>query len=68
MIVRYSKQFVKQLAKQPQKIQNSFYIRVDIFIENPFDPVLRNHALQGKLKGFYRALLNNPSSNIKMGA
>jgi len=53
VIVRYSKQFVKQLAKQPQKIQSSFYIRVDIFIENPFDPVLRNHALQGKLKGFY---------------
>jgi len=29
------------------------YLRVRFFADNPFDPLLRNHALQSKLKGLY---------------
>lgn len=53
MIIRYSKQFIKQLAKQPTKVQKAFYARITIFEENPHEPLLRNHALKGSLKGFY---------------
>lgn len=44
---------MKQLAKQPQKVQNSFYLRLELFEEDPANPLLRHHALTGKLKGFY---------------
>lgn len=53
MTIRYSKQFVKQLAKQPVKVQKATYLRIRLFEENPYDPLLRNHALRGKLKGMY---------------
>ena len=52
MIVRYSKRFTKQLAKQTPKIQKSFFVRIDIFIDNPYDPILKNHALKGKWLGY----------------
>lgn len=53
MTIRYSRRFVKQLAKQPPKIHLAFYVRIELFMANPFDPILRNHPLQGKLKGMY---------------
>jgi addiction module RelE/StbE family toxin len=53
MTIRYSKNFVKQLSKQPPNIQRAFYARLEIFADNPHEPLLRNHALSGKLKGFY---------------
>ncbi len=30
----------------------AFKERLEIFIEDPFDPRLRNHPLKGKLKGY----------------
>lgn len=51
MTIRYSRRFIKQLAKQPAKIQIAFDSRLELFIEDPHDPLLRNHVLQGKLKG-----------------
>lgn len=53
MTIRYSSRFVKQLAKQPPKIHLAFYARIELFMANPFDPILRNHPLQGKLKGMH---------------
>lgn len=53
MTVRYSRQFVKQLAKQPAQVQRAFYLRSELFLEDPHNPLLRNHQLSGKLKGFY---------------
>jgi len=44
---------VKQLAKQPDKVQQAFYVRLRLFQENPYDPFIRKHALGGKLKGLY---------------
>jgi len=53
MRVRYSKQFLKQLAKQPPKIEKALKVRLLIFQEDKNNALLRNHALQGTLKGYY---------------
>lgn len=53
MQVRYSKKFVKQLAKQPPKVKDALKLRIRLFVVDMHDPLLRNHALQGSLKGFY---------------
>ena len=53
MTVRYSRLFVKQFNKQPIKVQQAFYLRLRIFVEDPYNPLLRNHALSGELKGLY---------------
>lgn len=34
----------------PKKYQEQFSKKLDIFFENPFNPVLNNHQLNGKLK------------------
>ncbi len=53
MTIRFRKKFVKQLAKQLPKTQKALYIRIELFEEDIYNPLLNNHALQGKLKGFY---------------
>lgn len=53
MTIRYSRKFIKQLKKQPAKIQQAFYLRLELFREDPLDPILRQHPLKGKLKGSY---------------
>jgi len=53
MIIRFKKKFTKQLAKQPIKVQKALYVRIELFEEDVFSPILNNHALQGELKGFY---------------
>lgn len=52
MIVRIDKKFAKQLNKCPYKIQATFQKRLNIFINNPFDEILSNHALSGNWKGY----------------
>jgi addiction module RelE/StbE family toxin len=49
--VNYSKNFLKQLKKSPIKIQQTFRDRLVIFIENPINHLLNNHALTGKYTG-----------------
>lgn len=53
MKIRYSKKFVKQLAKQPDKVVRALKLRIELFEEDMYNPLLRNHPLQGKLKGYY---------------
>ena len=50
VIVDLHKNFKKQLAKAPKKYQEQFSKKLDIFFENPFNPVLNNHQLNGELK------------------
>ena len=52
MIIQFSRNFEKQLVKQDQKIRLAFNKRLSMFIVDPDNPVLRNHALKGKFKGF----------------
>lgn len=53
MTIRQTRRFVKQLAKQPAEVRQAYYNRLRIFAEDPHNPLLRDHALRGQLKGFY---------------
>jgi addiction module RelE/StbE family toxin len=48
MIVRFHKNFEKQYRKLNEKEQNKLKERIKIFLDNPFDFRLNNHALRGK--------------------
>lgn len=50
--VRFSTKFKKQYIKAGKHIQKCFEERLDIFLSNEFDPVLNNHQLTGKYKGY----------------
>lgn len=50
MQVSYSRDFIKQSKKLSKNIREKLLSRVTIFIENPLDPRLRNHALRGKYR------------------
>ena len=52
MIIKTTKHFDKQYAKLSPKIKHQFNIRLTIFIVDPFDATLRNHALQGRYLGY----------------
>ena len=48
MKVKYSKEFIKHFNKAPAKIRLAFVNRLELFEQDPFNPVLNNHALLGK--------------------
>ena len=52
MVIKTTKSFDKQYAKLNDKVQTAFKYRLTIFISNPFDTRLRNHALKGKYLGY----------------
>ena len=47
--------FKKSFEKQYKKLQQTEQLKVEeairLFFKNPLDPLLRNHALKGKLQG-----------------
>lgn len=51
MQIEFKKKFVKMLKKAPQKIQTSFYKRLELFQDDPYNPMLNNHFLTGKYSG-----------------
>lgn len=44
--------FEKQYKKLNQKEKEKFKEKRNIFLQNPFHPILNNHELHGKYKGF----------------
>jgi addiction module RelE/StbE family toxin len=48
MQVGYHKNFKKRFRKLSQKVQEKFEERLQLFIDDQFDPVLNNHALSGE--------------------
>jgi addiction module RelE/StbE family toxin len=64
MKILYHRHFLKDYKKAPQKVKTRFKKRLSLFVENPFHPMLSNHALKGKMRkyrsinitGDYRAL------------
>ena len=52
MAVKFSKHFSKQYDKAPGTIRQAFDQRLKLFLHNKFHPQLKNHALEGNLKGF----------------
>lgn len=50
--IDYSKVFDKQLRRTPLKIKIAFRNRLELFLKQPFHPLLNNHSLSGKLSGY----------------
>lgn len=47
----FHKRFEKKYVKLDPKVRKSFRKRKDVFLKDPFDPMLRNHPLSGNRKG-----------------
>jgi len=45
MDVDYSRGFKKEYKKLPRKLRDQFNERIELFKENPFSPLLNNHAI-----------------------
>lgn len=43
----FDRKFKKSLNKAPANIQQAFHNRLDLFLNNPFHPLLHNHTLKG---------------------
>ena len=64
MEVQLHKQFVKQFKKLPVKVQDKFYQRLSLYLEDASSPILNTHKLRGdgeplisiNVTGDYRAL------------
>jgi addiction module RelE/StbE family toxin len=52
MKIQTTKSFDKQYDKLNNKIKGQFKERIGVFIIDPFDESLRNHALKGKYLGY----------------
>lgn len=50
MIIKFHKKFDKHYAKLNRKIQIKVYKFIEIFKNNPFDPIVQNHPLSGQMK------------------
>lgn len=48
-----SKQFEKDFSKLPSGIKIKTIKTLELFVENPQNPSLRNHGLSGKWKGHF---------------
>ena len=51
MEIIYRKKFKKAFKKQPKKIQDKFFERIEIFQNDQFHYSLNNHALSGEFEG-----------------
>jgi len=52
MRARFDRKFKKNLEKAPANIQQAFQNRLDLFLNNPSHPLLRNHALKGVYQNY----------------
>ncbi len=63
MKIKLHRNFVKSFTKLPFKIQEKFKERRNLFLADQFNPILNNHPLSGKYKG-YRSI--NITGNIRV--
>ena len=67
MKAKLHKNFQKKFDKLPLKIQEHFYERLDIFLENKFNKLLNNHSVEKRfpncrsinVSGDYRAIFED---------
>jgi addiction module RelE/StbE family toxin len=52
MEIKYSSQFNKLYQKVPHQIKFAFKDALELFLEDTFNPQLRNHALKVKFAGY----------------
>ena len=50
--IDFTKSFTKQFKTLRENQRIRFYERLELFKKNPHDRVLRDHALNGKYKGY----------------
>lgn len=55
MRIQFHRNFEKQYQRLPTKVKDKFLEKVEIFLQDEFNPLLNNHALKGKYFG-YRSL------------
>ena len=53
MKIKFSKKFNKQLGKLSLKQQDKFWMRLELWQEDPTNSLLRLHRLEGKLEKYY---------------
>lgn len=51
MQIKYHKKFNKKFYKFTPKLRKKIRNIIELFKENPHNPILKNHALKGRLKG-----------------
>ena len=56
MQVRAEKEFIKAFEKLSKTSRTAVELALEIFLEHPFHPKLRNHALKGKKYAGFRSL------------
>jgi addiction module RelE/StbE family toxin len=52
MEIRYTIQFRKQYQKARKEIKTAFSQMLDLFLEDPNHPALRNHSLKREFSGY----------------
>jgi addiction module RelE/StbE family toxin len=52
MSIRFHRNFEKQYRKLKNKEKKKFKQNTDIFLKDEFNPILNNHPLKGKYKGY----------------
>ncbi|NNN22744.1 MAG: type II toxin-antitoxin system RelE/ParE family toxin [Acidimicrobiales bacterium] len=58
MQLKYLPRFKKQYKKLPKQFQEQLEVRLKLFLEDPTDPRLRVHPLNGKYKGYWSLNIN----------
>jgi len=51
MIIKFHKKFEKRYVKYMPKLRKQVDIRIQMFLQNPYNPILNNHPLHGKFEG-----------------
>ena len=52
MIIHFHTRFVKMRAKLSASVKEQCDVRIELFVHEPFNPALYNHALTGKYAGY----------------
>lgn len=55
MQINFTREFAKQKDKASIKVQKALNSKLQLFIKNPYNRILNNHSLKGKLK-LYRSI------------
>jgi len=59
----YTKTFYQTLSLLAPRLEKKFYVKLKLFIQNPFHPSLRMHKLSGKLL-WYRSISIDKSVRV----
>jgi len=63
MIIQLHTRFEKEFKRQSLQLKDKIYKRIYLFSQEPFHPILNNHALIGKYVG-YRSI--NVTGDIRI--